>query len=660
MKIEISEQGKIPVKAGGTGLFFEDLNYGLDGGLYAEMLENRNFEAKDVHGEWDKYIVEDDGGYAWSPYPSGADVALKVKTDRPLFPENPHYMRVVTSAPMQGVCNKAYDGLYLKRKMGYKVSFYARSYSYKGKALVQVRLGGEVLLEKKVKIKPDGHWKKYAFRLKCKKEADGASFCFLLAKAGSVHIDCFSMMPEDAVLGVFRRDLVELMKEMKPGFLRFPGGCVVEGNSLENRYLWKNSIGARDRRKQNWNRWAVHATGPENNFRSAYSHYGQTLGVGYYEYFRLCEYIGAKPLPVVSVGIACQYMSTEFVPLEDPALETYIQEALDVVEFATGGQDTVWGRVRAEMGHPQPFALEYLGVGNEQWEASPVQKNTGKPAPNEFYKRFELFEKRIHEKYPALKIIGTVGPTVGTESHADAWKWTRENLEKNPDFVYASDEHFYVSPAWLYENANMYDGYPRGARVYAGEYAAHVPGSGCALFNAPQANCWEGALAEAAFMTGMERNADVVVMASYAPLFGRLGYTQWSPDLIWFDGKRAYATANYYVQKLYSLYTGEYSLRVSGAEGKVYASATQTEGNGLTYLKLVNAGEEGVEAEIAGDFDFGSMTRIVRLSGDLADYNTIEETTKIAPQEIAPTSPNTLELPPRSFSVVVFMKETAK
>ena len=182
MKIEISEQGKIPVKAGGTGLFFEDLNYGLDGGLYAEMLENRNFEAKDVHGEWDKYIVEDDGGYAWSPYPSGADVALKVKTDRPLFPENPHYMRVVTSAPMQGVCNKAYDGLYLKRKMGYKVSFYARSYSYKGKALVQVRLGGEVLLEKKVKIKPDGHWKKYAFRLKCKKEADGASFCFLLSK----------------------------------------------------------------------------------------------------------------------------------------------------------------------------------------------------------------------------------------------------------------------------------------------------------------------------------------------------------------------------------------------------------------------------------------------------------------------------------------------
>ena len=453
------------------------------------------------------------------------------------------------------------------------------------------------------------------------------------------------MMPENAVLGVFRRDLVKLMKDFKPGFLRFPGGCVVEGNNLDNRYLWKNSIGQKERRKHNWNRWAVHATDESNNFRSAYSHYGQSLGVGYYEYFRLAEYLGAKPLPVVGVGIACQYMSTQFVPLDSPELETYIQDALDVVEFARGGTDTVWGRVRADMGHPQPFALEYLGIGNEQWE----------DRGNEFYKRFELFEKRIHEKYPDIKIIGTVGPTVGTSTHESAWEWTREQLEKNPDFVYASDEHFYVSPEWLYANTNVYDGYPRNARVCAGEYAAHVPGSGCALFNAPQANVWEGALAEAAFMTGMERNADIVVMASYAPLFARLGYTQWSPDLIWFDGKDSYATANYYVQQLYSLYTGDFVLKTQtdGTE-KIYASASEREG--MTFVKVVNASDEETEAEIGGDFDFGALARIIRLEGELTDYNTLEEPFKIAPTEIAPASARTVTLSPRSFNVLVFMK----
>ncbi len=655
MKITVNREGETPVLGDGVGLFFEDLNYGLDGGLYAEMLENRNFEAKDVHGEWDRYIVEDDGGYAWSVYPAGADVATKIKTDRPLFPENPHYMRVVTSAPAQGVSNKAYDGIYLKKGNGYKISFWARSYSYKGKVTVGVYDGEKALLEKRAGVKADGAWRRYSFRVKAKEDADAASFRFTLQKAGSIHIDAFSMMPENAVLGVFRRDLVELMKEMKPGFLRFPGGCVVEGNSLANRYLWKNSIGMPERRRHNWNRWAVHATGPENNFRSEFSHYGQTLGVGYYEYFRLCEYIGAKPLPVVSVGIACQYMSTEFVPTDDAALETYIQEALDVVEFANGGQDTVWGKVRAEMGHPQPFGLEYLGVGNEQWEASPKQKD-GVERPNEFYRRFELFERRLHEKYPALKIIGTAGPTVETPSYYDAWKWIRAKLETEPDFVYATDEHFYVSPEWLYSHVHMYDTYPRAGKVYAGEYAAHVPGSGCALFNAPQANCWEGALAEAAFMTGMERNADVVVMASYAPLFGRLGYTQWSPDMIWFDGKRAYPSANYHVQKLYSLYTGDYSLnvRTDGERDKVYASATERQG--MTFVKLVNAGEEPVEAEIEGDYDFGSLARIIRLEGEMGDYNTAGSPEKIAPLEVAPTAPRSLSLPPRSFSVLVFMK----
>ncbi len=654
MKISFTQEGKVPVAAGGVGLFFEDLNYALDGGLYAEMLENRNFEAKDVHGEWDHYIVDEDGGYGWEVSPAHAKVSLKIKTDRALFPENPHYMRVETQTDGAGVSNKAYDGIYLTKGLGYKISFYARSYDYRGAVRVGV-FGADVMLAgRKIKIVTDGKWHKYSFTVKAKQDAERAQFRFLLEKAGTLHIDAFSMMPENAVLGVFRRDLVELMKAMNPGFLRFPGGCVVEGNDLANRYLWKNSIGPVERRKQNWNRWAVHATGPETNWRSDYSHYGQTLGVGYYEYFRLCEYLGARPLPVVSVGIACQYMSTEFVPLGSPELETYIQEALDVIEFANGGVDTVWGKVRADMGHPEPFGLEMLGVGNEQWEASPVQKDTGKPAPNEFYKRFELFERRIHEKYPDIKIVGTVGPTVDTESHRDAWKWTRENLQKNPNFVYVSDEHFYVSPQWMYDHVDVYDSYPRIGTVYAGEYAAHVPGSGAAGFNAPQSNCWEGALAEAAFMTGMERNSDVVIMKSFAPLFARLGYTEWCPDMIWFDGKTAYGSASYYVQLLYSQYTGNKAFKTVTDEKGVYASVTERDGT--YFVKAVNANGREVQAEVTADVDFGAMTRIIRLEGKPDEYNTVENPTLISPEEIAPAAPASLTLPPYSFTVMIFKK----
>ena len=650
MKLFVSGEGKKTVREG-VGLFIEDLNYALDGGLYAEMLENRNFEAKNAYGEWDKYKVDFDGGYAWEAYPAGANVGLKLKTDRALFSENPHYLRVTAPDGGGGIKNKAYDGVYLNAGGKYKCSFYARSYDYREKAAVGVYVNGAPIVEKQFKLKADGKWHKYAFVLKCKQSAERADFVFRLAKAGTVHVDCFSLMPENAVLGVFRRDLVALMKDLKPAFLRFPGGCVVEGNSLDNRYLWKNTIGQVERRKHNWNRWAVHATCPENNFKTEYSHYGQTLGIGYFEYFLLCEYLGCKPLPIVSVGIACQYMSTQFVPLDSPELEYYIQEALDVIEFANGGLDTVWGRVRAELGHPQPFRLEYLGIGNEQWETQTTKEQSG----NEFYKRFELFEKRIHEKYPDLKIVGTVGPTVETPSYESAWKWTREKLKENPDFVYCSDEHFYVSPEWLYSHTKMYDAYPRDSRVYAGEYAAHIPESGCALFNSPQANAWEGALAEAAFMTGMERNCDIVVMSSYAPLFARIGYTQWSPDLIWFDGKSAYATCNYYVQQLFSIYTGDHVLGIKVEEEKIYASASERDGE--FFVKIVNAGDDAVEAEIEGDFDFGEMTRIIRLEGELSDYNTIEKPNTVVPQEIAPLAPHSATLPPRSFNVLIFRRK---
>lgn len=649
MKIQFTRENKKAVSKGTIGLFIEDINYGIDGGLNAEMLENPNFEAKDASGKKDCYVALPDGGYAWTPFPDGADATLKVKTDRALFSENPHYMRLVANAAGYGMKNKAFDGIYLKEGMKYRVSFYARSYDYKGGARVGVFRNGAPVLCKKLSFKADGKWRRYQFTLKSKSAIDQGDFAIVLLKKGTIHLDSFSMIPENAIYGVFRRDLVNLMKELQPGFLRFPGGCVVEGNTLQNRYLWKNSIGQKERRAHNWNRWAVHGTEKREDLRTEFSHYGQTLHIGYYEYFRLCEYLGAKPLPVVNVGMACQYQSTELVSIDSPEFETYVQDALDIVEFARGGADTVWGRVRAEMGHPQPFALEYFGVGNEQW----LDEVNGKS--NEFYKRYEIFEKRLHEKYPDLKLIGTIGPNVGTPTYESAWKWTRESLEKNPNFVYASDEHFYVAPEWLYNNVRVYDNYPREGKVCAGEFAAHVQSAGCGLFNAPQANCWEGALAEAAFMTGMEQNADVVVMASYAPLFARLGYAQWCPDLIWFDGKSSYATANYYVQQLYSLYAGDYALATTIDEGKkLYASAVEREN--MVFVKVVNASDEEAEVEIEGDFDFGSLTRILRLEGKESDYNTMDEPNKIAPAEVAPVSKRSALLPPKSFSVLVFIK----
>lgn len=647
MKIYLSEQDKIPVQSGGVGLFFEDLNYALDGGLYAEMLENRNFEAKDVSGKKDEYTIRPDGGYAWEPFPLGAEVTRKIKTDRPLFAENPHYMMLRVPQGGWGVRNKAYDGVYVKKGMGYKISFYARSYDYKGKAAVGVYAGGNPVFEKKVRLRPDGKWHSYSVHVKCRCDADAADFAFTLLKAGAVHIDCFSMMPDDAIYGIFRRDLAELIKAIKPGFLRFPGGCVIEGNTLENRYQWKNSIGQKERRRHNWNRWATFGGDEDNGYHTKYSHYGQTLGVGYYEYFRLCEYLGAKPVPVVNVGLACQYESRQSVPLDSPEFEQYIQDALDIVEFANGGEDTIWGKVRAEMGHPQPFGLEFLAIGNEQWQTE----------ESRFFERYERFEARIHEKYPEIKLIGTAGPTVGTSTYDSAWEWARRRAQENEAFVYAMDEHFYMPVEWMYGNTDMYDHYPRGTKVYAGEYAGHIPGLSCTM-NTPQANAWASALAEAAFMTGMERNPDVVVMGSYAPLFARLGYTQWSPDMIWFDGKGAYVTANYYVQQLYSLYTGDYSLKVrlEGAEGlPVYASATQR--GKYVCVKIVNAGEEEETLEADGDFDFGSLMRIVCMSGKLNDYNTMEEPDKIAPREIAPSAPRTLTLPPHSFCTIAFRKD---
>ena len=592
MRLKIADRKGNAVSEGMIGLFFEDINYAADGGLYAEMLENRSFEFVDCYGDKGDYYTKPAPGYGWSAEGDGA--VLEFVTGSPLYRENPHYLRFTADREGAGFKNKAYRGIYLRKGEEYRVSFYARMASYTGNFTVCVKKGDTVSAKALIEGRQDPadpwhKWIRYEAYLEAREDVDGADFVLSLDGKGIVEFDFISMMPADAVAGVFRKDLFECLKGLHPGFLRFPGGCIVEGDTLENRYRWKESVGAPEARKSNFNRWAVHGTTRENGWHTEYSHYNQTLGIGFYEYFLLCEMIGAKPLPVLNVGLACQYQSYELVEPGAPEFGEFIQDALDLIEFANGSPDTFWGGVRARMGHEEPFGLSMVGIGNEQWQTKEA----------DFFTRYRLFEKAIHEKYPEIKLIGSAGPDIISDHYRDAWSFYRQEGAENENFCYAVDEHYYVKPERFYDHVDFYDEYPRDVKVFSGEYAAH-PENG---MNNPAANTLKGALSEAAFLTGVERNADVVILASYAPLFARLGYAQWSPDLIWFDENGTYPTASYYVQKMYGENMGTVTIPMEGQEKAlageaVYVNVTLDEKTREYIVKAVNAGDTDKSLEI--------------------------------------------------------------
>lgn len=653
MNLHISKTKGVDIREGMMGLFFEDINYGADGGLYAELIENRSFEFLKTTGVNNAYTPEYDGGYGWTKYPENCPfVAMEYQTFHPLTEENPHYLHVKTTRPGCGFTNMAYDGIFLKKNEEYRVSFYLNALSYIGDVTVLVEKHGDVFLQGTVSVagEIDG-WKKWELVLKAEADVEAAAFHILLSEAGEVEFDCISMMSCNAVCGVFRKDLADLLKEIQPGFLRFPGGCIIEGNDLKNRYQWKKSVGDITKRKANWNRWAVHMNGEGNNFTSEYAHYNQTLGIGFYEYFLLCEYIGAKAVPVVNVGLACQYQSEELVSVDAPEFWEYIQDALDLVEFANGDVTTTWGALRAEMGHPKPFGLEFIGIGNEQWETEKV----------DFFRRYTIFEEEIHKRYPEIKLIGSAGPDVRTERYDAAWKFYREAVKEKKDFTYAIDEHYYMPPEWFFANTHFYDDYSRDIKVFSGEYAAHPKRLG----GMRSANTLEGALAEAAFLTGVERNADVVVMASYAPLLARVGYVQWAPDMIWFDAKTAYGTPSYHVQKMYANNMGSYTLTMNPESGnkdleekKLYANASYDEKTNEVILKVVNASAEEVTLSLTTEFGEFKKAVAVRLEGpELFAYNTIEAPDKVTTKEweLSEEEYKTLCLAAESFTVYRFV-----
>ncbi len=649
MKIKIGSEKKARIQNGMIGLFFEDINYAADGGLYAEMLENRSFEFLKSTGDARDYQVEYDGGYAWSIYPEGAAGKCRCTMGSPLCEENPHYMRLETACAGVGLKNQAYEGIYLKKGMVYRLTFWARCVKFTGEFDVLVEKDGVVCAQAKVQAaggenETCNHFCRYDVSLQAEADVERGTFALCLSEPGIVEFDFISLFPGDAVCGIFRRDLFEMLKNLAPGFVRFPGGCIVEGNTLANRYRFKDSLKPVWARRNNWNRWAVHGNCEENGYESVYSHYNQTLGLGYYEYFLLCELIGAKPLPVLNVGLACQYQSLEMVETEDPAFQEFIQDALDLIEFANGDVNTRWGAVRAEMGHKEPFGLTLLGVGNEQWQTE----------ESDFFKRYEMFEKAIHEYAPQIKLIGSAGPDVTSERYSLAWDFYHAH-EGQENFVYAVDEHYYVKPEWLYRHVDFYDSYSRKVKVFSGEYAAH-PTSG---FNQPYANTLDGALAEAAFLTGVERNADVVALASYAPLFARIGYAQWSPDMIWFDGVSCYGSPSYYVQKLYAHNMGDVTLDTFGMEKEaakegVYYSASCVEKTGEVILKIVNTGEreQHIDLELPEGWKKAEDVRTWIMAGaERNQYNSIEEPEKIHPVEHRLKALEEITLPPLSFTV---------
>ncbi len=493
------------------GIFFEDINYGADGGLYAELVQNRSFE----HTE---HL------YAWGTVDRGGNGTVTIETADPLNARNPHYARldVKDAGRGFGLANSGFGGIVVRPQENYLFSVRARAAAgFTGglRAVIEDETGrplGECAVPALT-----GQWARYDGVIRSTGPADHARLVVLATAAGRVDLDMVSLFPENTWKhrrNGLRADLVQMLADLHPAFLRFPGGCIVEGEDLPNRYEWKDTIGDIAERRENWNRW-------QDAIREEPApQYYQTYGLGFFEYFQLCEDIGAAPLPLLNCGMACQYQSAQLVPLDQ--LGPFVQDALDLIEFANGPVTSVWGAKRAAMGHPEPFHMKYLGIGNEQWG-------------EEYFERYRIFRDAIKAKHPDIELVTPVGPGVG-----DGWwklAWDKFRSGTPADIV---DEHYYRPPRWFLDNAGRYDDYDRnGPKIFAGEFAAHDRG---------RRNTLRAALAEAAFMTGLVRNSDVVTMSSYAPLFAKAGAFQWRPDLIWFDNTRVYGTPSYYVQKLFS------------------------------------------------------------------------------------------------------------
>ena len=603
MTVDTKKAGA-PIQNTMYGLFFEDINYAADGGLYGELVKNRSFEFPQAFMGWQTF-----GN-------------VQLKDDGP-FERCPHY--VVLGWPghrdrRSGLQNEGYFGIGVVKNESYRFSVWAKALNGKGR--IRVQLIDQYTMDERqefvnthIDITSD-KWKKYEVTIKAPKTHNRANLRIFLDGGNSVALEHISLFPVNTFKNRengMRRDLAQALADQHPGILRFPGGCIVEGVDLKTRYQWKNTIGPVENRPLNENRWEY-----TFDYRF-YPDYFQSYGLGFFEFFQLSEDIGAEPLPVLNVGMACQFQNGKdpkgYVPVDQ--LKPYIDDCLDLIEFANGDTTTTWGKKRAEMGHPAPFNMKYLGVGNEQWDTL-------------YFERLEPFVKAIRAKYPNIKLIGTSGPDSEGKMFEIGWKAMKE---QKVDLV---DEHFYRPESWFLSHGLRYESYDRkGPKVFAGEYACHGRGK--------KWNHFETSLYEAAFMTDLERNADVVHMTAYAPLFAHVDGWQWRPDLIWYDNTRMFKTVSYYVQQMYATNKGTNVLKmtmdnkpVAGQEGQngLFASAVVDKAQNIVIVKVINTSKEkqSVSINLLGLKGAAQAETITLTHNEMDAENTLDEPEKITPK----------------------------
>ncbi len=590
------------------GIFFEDINWAADGGIYPEQLANAGFDwGQDSHPRWNCKVDGWEGDFR-----DGGMARLSFQYGAPVHPNTAKHLRIESfGTGLAGVRNRGYDGIFLETGAEYTLSFRWREIALDGidYALGEWESFSAVFAagEEKTFPMPFG-------RVALERAGDGRWTLSLLVEGRrAVEFDCTSLQPRDTIAGL-RRDLVEKLAALKPAFVRFPGGCIAEGNDFHQWFDWRRTVGPRERRECVLNRW-TRSDAP----------YWETFGLGYYEYFLLCEALGAEPLPICLAGVTCQFHKPVPVcSLEDA--DYFAQVILELIEFANGDVSTKWGAVRAAMGHPAPFNLKMVGIGNENWG-------------DVFLDRYDAIQRIVKAKHPEIKLVSSVGAAPDGKDFERAWI---RLTDKTADFA---DEHYYKSPEWFRAAAHRYDRYPRSGKpkVYAGEYACHDK-------TQAKANNLRSALCEAAAMTGFERNSDVVAMASYAPLFARIGHDQWHPNLIWFDGVRSFATPNYHVQRLFSINRPTRTLPAADDFPKdddtLFYCAGIDDATGETILKFVNISD----AERTVAVNLRGKARLSILAGDPAAVNTIDAE-NIKPVESVAVIDGSITLPPNSLVV---------
>ena len=546
------------------GIFFEDISRAADGGLCAELLQNGDFEynGEDHQHQWKATT-------AWQGN-------VNVTTDNGVSQNNPHYA-IVGDTP---IYNIGWDGIAAKRGMVYEVSFQARCLDGKKKQLTVALVNKEGLPMAQAKMKVEGdQWAEYQAQLcitdKYKGEVDtdkDIRFAIFPKGEEKVGVDLVSLKPQDTYKGHgLRKDLAEAIADLKPRFVRFPGGCMLHGQGLDNIYHWKESVGPQKDRKPAYNIWGYH----------------QSRQLGFYEYFQWCEDMGAEPLPVLAAGVPCQNSVANSqgvagqqggIPMKD--MPQYIQDVLDLVEWANGDPATSkWAKLRADAGHPAPFHLKMIGIGNEDLIST------------DFETRYLMICKAVKEKYPQLEVIGTVGPFHWPSSdYIEGWKLAKAHS----NIIDAVDEHYYEQPGWFINHQDYYDQYDRKApKVYLGEYASRG------------ADALDNALAEGIHLCNVERNGDVVEMASYAPLLSKDGYSNWSPDMIYFNNNNVRASESYKMQRMFGQHAGDTyisSVLELPAELKKYVgtSVVKDSKTGKTWLKVVNALPRILKLKVGG------------------------------------------------------------